>query len=147
LEVAGWLIWCAAWSFENKADGQKRVFFAEVRKLVKDCEDKGKLEGKDVSKEVALIRQSTMGYKPFNGPKYSCWTLCRHPNYFGEWSCWLGFVVSAIPSALLIPNSTHKALFFVVLFYTLRMFYDCLVHWTGAGPAEHFSGKKRGKDY
>lgn len=24
-----------------------------------------------------------------------------------------------------------------------RLLYDCLVHWTGAGPAEHFSVKKR----
>ena len=27
----------------------------------------------------------------------------------------------------------------VVLFYTCRTFYDCLVHWTGAEPAENRS--------
>ena len=25
------------------------------------------------------------------------------------------------------------------------MFYDCLAHWTGAGPAEYLSYQKRGK--
>ena len=26
--------------------------------------------------------------------------------------------------------------------YVSRIFYDCLVHWTGAGPAESFSAKR-----
>jgi hypothetical protein len=29
------------------------------------------------------------------------------------------------------------------LLYTPRLMYDCLVHWTGAAPAEHFSAIKR----
>jgi len=31
----------------------------------------------------------------------------------------------------------------LTLFYTSRMFYDCLLYWTGAEPAEYFSAQKR----
>ena len=31
----------------------------------------------------------------------------------------------------------------LALAYVIRLFYDCLVHWTGAGPAEFYSYQKR----
>jgi hypothetical protein len=114
-------------------------------------------------------------------------SLSAQPNYFGEWCCWLGFVISALPSLCTVCATTvastppapvaaaSKTLWFDLfarlhakitnspsataaatttpmwvccglglgLIYTLRLFYDCLVHWTGAAPSEHFSAAKR----
>jgi steroid 5-alpha reductase family enzyme len=135
--VVGWFIWCSSWCFENAADIQKLKFLAE-------CQKKGKAE----------LNTACLGHPPFSGPSYKVWTFCRHPNYFGEWGCWLGLVVAACSSlhsvtvSLESPKSasSENITFWglaVMLFYTLRMFYDCLVHWTGAGPAEHYSVQKR----
>ncbi len=53
-----------------------------------------------------------------------------------------------LPSATqLLPNTTDGAEMFryfaLALLYVLRLFYDCLVHWTGAGPAEFYSYQHR----
>lgn len=57
-------------------------------------------------------------------------------------------MVAAIPSIWdICENRFTYVGVLIVLFYTLRMFYDCLLHWTGAGPAEHFMAMKRGKLY
>ena len=48
----------------------------------------------------------------------------------------------------LLPNTKQGAemfgYFVLALVYVLRLFYDCLVHWTGAGPAEFYSYQTRG---
>ena len=50
----------------------------------------------------------------------------------------------------LLPDSSDGAAllrcFALAHVYVQRLFYDCLVHWTGAGPAEFYSYQKRGGD-
>eukprot|EP01062_Namystynia_karyoxenos_P070662 TRINITY_DN6601_c0_g2_i2.p1 TRINITY_DN6601_c0_g2~~TRINITY_DN6601_c0_g2_i2.p1 ORF type:complete len:381 (+),score=158.41 TRINITY_DN6601_c0_g2_i2:89-1144(+) len=138
-EVAGWLTWVLAFAWENTADAQKHKFLAKCKKMAKEEPEK---------KEE--VKTAVLGYPPFDGPAYSCWTKCRHPNYFGEWMCWNGFVLAAIPSAArLAEPPLAVAAVALSLFYCSRIFYDCLAFWTGSEPAEHFSVQKRPsyKDY
>jgi hypothetical protein len=64
--------------------------------------------------------------------------------------CWVGFTVTAIGSILnanvwLQPEEAKYMVpvFYINLFFTVRFFYDCLVYWTGAAPAEQQSVGKR----
>jgi steroid 5-alpha reductase family enzyme len=140
VEACGWALWVVAWAFENKADLQKNEFLRDVR-----ARRRAEPEG---SKEREKLRLSVLGRPPFDGPAYRLWTLCRHPNYFGEWLSWAGIVVAAVPSLLEVcPEPLARSGLGLALFYAVRFFYDCLVHWTGAGPAEHFSVRKRGAEY
>lgn len=167
LEIVGWLFWLLGWVFESAADMQKQVFLRNTKRL--------------------KVKDATLGLAPWAGKEYFLWNFCRHPNYFGEWCCWLGFVISALPSLCTVCATTvastppapvaaaSKTLWFDLfarlhakitnspsataaatttpmwvccglglgLIYTLRLFYDCLVHWTGAAPSEHFSAAKR----
>ncbi|CAE7709957.1 unnamed protein product [Symbiodinium sp. KB8] len=126
LEWMGFAIWAAAWVFESFADFQKMLFLQECKKLKKS--------------------DATLGLAPFD--KYFLWSWCRHPNYFGEWCAWVGLAITAFPS-LLNENVVPEQRAFLFRIYVVglimlpRVLYDCLVHWTGAGPAEHFSSKKR----
>jgi len=134
LELAGWLLWGFAFVYENKADIQKRVFFKEVRDEVK------KLGSGASESQIMQVKKQVLGMPPYNDPaKYSLWTYSRHPNYFGEWLCWFSYTVSALPSALHFSEHssiTQRVLLLLALVYTCRMFYDCLVYWTGAAPLE-----------
>lgn len=148
LEVCGWLIWLGGWLFENAADVQKLLFLAECKAKGKSIRESNATDAAAKAEAVAALKQSCLGMAPFAGSKYFCWTLCRHPNYFGEWCCWLGLVVAAIPSVFAVCGVGDSGWWLVplvglMLAYVLRLFYDCLVWWTGAGPAEHFSGLKR----
>jgi len=130
LEVAGWLLWVLCWLWENVADGQKMAFLAECRK--------------------SKSKTAVLGHEPFNGAEYNLWTLCRHPNYFGEWMAWNAFILMSLPSLMRLEESlVIKAGLGLTLWFTSRFFYDCLNYWTGAEPAEHFSVQKRElyKDY
>ncbi|CAJ1377687.1 unnamed protein product [Effrenium voratum] len=129
-ECLGLATWLLGWIFESSADAQKLAFVAETKRL------------RYTGHPHAC--QSTLGMPPFE--KYFLWRWCRHPNYFGEWMAWLGLAVAAAPSLGQLAPKQFKAVWFcylVALILIPRLLYDCLVHWTGAGPAEHFSVQKR----
>lgn len=126
LEVAGWTLWGLCWLWENVADVQKLAFLAECKKA------------------GSHAKTAVLGCAPYDDKKYLLWTLCRHPNYFGEWMAWNAFVVMAMPSLMRLEESSIiKVGMATCLFFTSRLFYDCLNYWTGAEPAEHFSVQKR----
>jgi steroid 5-alpha reductase family enzyme len=148
VEVCGWLIWLASWAFENAADVSKLMFLDECKTKAKAIAADTALSAAQKESAKKEIQLGCLGMAPFAGPKYRMWTMCRHPNYFGEWGCWLGLVVSAVPSLFAVCGNGSYGWWLVpamgvMLLYDLRLFYDCLVWWTGAGPAEHFSGLKR----
>lgn len=125
-EFVGLAIWAGSWVWENMADAQMLKFKRETKRQ--------------------KISDAVLGYAPFDGSDYWCWTVCRHPNYFGEWMAWNGFIIMSIPSLMSLEESMMlKCCFFVFLLFMSRFFYDCLNFWTGAEPAEHFSVKKRSK--
>jgi len=58
--------------------------------------------------------------------------------------CWNSFILMSIPSFLqLKEDALIKFGIGLTLISLPRVFYDCLMYWTGAEPAEHFSCKKR----
>lgn len=135
LEVVGWAIWGLSWLWENVADMQKLRFVDDCARATR-AQPERKLE----------FQGAVLGLAPFDGPNYCLWTLCRHPNYFGEWMCWNGFVIASIPSLLALEEAGHVKLGLgLALFFCSRIFYDCLAFWTGAEPSEHFSVQKRPK--
>ena len=91
------------------------------------------------------------------------WRYCRHPNYFGEWCVWNSLVIATLPSAAAmvakevgriseIYQSQHNlpqsnllvsGLLCVCLVNVSYAMYTCLVTYTGAVPAEHYSREKR----
>ena len=125
-EWFGYAVWLVAWCWESVADGQKLLFQALSKK------DK---------------HSAVLGYPPFAGRAYCLWALCRHPNYWGEWVAWNGLIVASIPSLLRLPGCSMlgKLALSAMLFVLSRFMYDCLMHWTGAEPAEHHSAKKRAR--
>jgi steroid 5-alpha reductase family enzyme len=75
LEMVGAVMWLVCFALENTADLQMQAF---VRKAKKNGD----------------IRTAVLGYSDgYNTREFWLWTLCRHPNYFFEWSCWNAFVV------------------------------------------------------
>jgi len=131
LEIVGIALWVGAWIWENVADVQKAKFMTEAKRM-----NQG--------------RTAVLGYEPYDGKAYSLWSACRHPNYFGEWTAWNGFIVMGIPSLIELNEPLWiKIGYGVALFMLSRIFYDCLNFWTGAEPAEHYSVQKRAvyKDY
>ena len=131
LERFGLIMWLIFWILENVADGQMIRFKRKLRR------------SKDSNINVVL------GYAPYNGWEFCLWTISRHPNYFCEWMCWNSMIVVAIPSArdLAATTTGNDNIIFlattILLFMLSRVFYDCLVYWTGAGPAEHRSVTRR----
>jgi len=120
IEICGWMTWAAALVFEHTADKQKKAFIAESKKTG---------DTKSLC-EVGL------------------WRYSRHPNYFGEWMVWNSLVITSLPSLLALWQTEEETMITklgltVALFSVSRMMYNCLVHWTGARPAEFYSVQKR----
>ncbi|CAB9529237.1 3-oxo-5-alpha-steroid 4-dehydrogenase [Seminavis robusta] len=132
LEVLGAMGWLVSWCMENWADVSKKMWELEANK-----------KGNEHYKDIVLGFQP-----PHNQGKYVLWGLSRHPNYFFEWTCWLSIVGMAIPSAMDLMMSpeqpaTAKLGVVLVLISAPRLFYDCLLYWTGAAPAESRSIQRR----
>ena len=139
LEICGAIVWTVAWIFENMADMQKVTF-------LKECKAQAAKPGADKD----ALKTAVLGYTPYDGRKYWLWTACRHPNYFFEWMSWWGFGLIGLGNVLTKDDWLEggQGLYMTVvlsmcLFIMIRTFYDCLVYWTGAAPAEHQSVRKR----
>jgi len=119
LEIIGWTTWVAAIVFEHTADKQKKAF-------IKQCQEN------NVTNTVCDV---------------GLWRYSRHPNYFGEWMVWNSLVITSLPSLVALWHSPELLLVKVGasfgLVTTSWMMYKCLVHYTGAVPAEYYSVKKR----
>lgn len=129
VEAAGLGLWLVCWIMENLADMQKLSFV----KLAKKNGD---------------LRTAVLGHPPYNTHKFWLWTKCRHPNYFFEWMCWNAFVLIAAPSVLDLWADPAMGVIArvgicVLLYFTSRTFYDCLLWWTGSAPAEARSVLRR----
>ena len=77
LEVCGWIVWVAAWLFENAADVQKLLYMVDCSARVKAISADPTMSAALKESETSKIRQSCLGMPPFDGTKYWCWTLCR----------------------------------------------------------------------
>jgi len=130
LERLGLGGWCLFWGLENLSDFQKILF-------LRTAQHNGDAD------------TAVLGHAPYDGWKYSLWTVSRHPNYFCEWMCWNSLAIMALPSAMDLfdtasgSTSTVRVGLCVLLVYLSRLFYDCLVYWTGAEPAESRSVHRR----
>jgi len=126
VEVLGFAGWLVFWSLEN---------YIDVSKLLWETQAKG----------AGNLKTAVLGYDaPYNRDTYWLWTTCRHPNYFLEWMCWNSFFLMALPSGVLdLETATSKMGVVVVTMMASRLFYDCLVYWTGAAPAESRSVQRR----
>lgn len=129
LELIGFICWVISWCLENWSDVSKLSFVVEA-------------------KQRGDIKTAVLGHPPYAGSKYWLWTKTRHPNYFFEWMCWNSFLIMAIPSAIDLASDKTQPFMakfgvFIILFSTSRLFYDCLIYWTGAAPAESRSVKRR----
>jgi len=61
---------------------------------------------------------------------------------------WNALIIASLHSALLMMKTENMVQGFGLsfgLFYVSRVMYNCLVHYTGAIPAEYFSLQKRPK--
>jgi len=138
IEIIGFFSWIFFWCTENYADFQKSMFLK-------------------VARQNGDHRTAVLGYPPYDKPfhKFGLWTLCRHPNYFCEFMCWNSFLIMCIPSCykfmeMIIKQQKHTILAFSIItalvlniIYISRMFYDCLLFWTGAMPSELRSLERR----
>ena len=70
LEWVGFVVWLAAFAFEEMSDQQKRRF-------IQDQKEAGIRDG-----------VCDVGF----------WAYSRHPNYFGQWMGWNGVLIATIPS-------------------------------------------------
>lgn len=118
LEIAGLLLWLAAFAMESVADVQKQAFLREMKRQSR-------------SRQVCNV---------------GLWRYSRHPNYFAEWMVWNGLVIAAIPAWLDHRTEAPLPAWILLglgLLFVSRIMYVTLVHYTGARPAEHYSVQKR----
>lgn len=117
-ELAGLVLWVCAFIFENIADKQKNAFMRDMKR-----------QGK--KKQVCNV---------------GLWRYSRHPNYFAEWMVWNALVIASVPSFMALYDSMAMPQWLLVgagLLYTSYLFYNTLVYFTGAVPAEYYSALKR----
>lgn len=118
-EMAGWVLWLLSLAWEHVADLQKVQFARRAR-------ERGERGGVC---DVGL------------------WSVSRHPNYFGEWMVWNSLILSSLPAAaamLSVESSlVVKTGLGLGLLQISSAMYNCLVYYTGAVPAEHYSSRKR----
>jgi len=118
LEIAGYLLWLAAFAFEFLADAQKASFGLRMKREKRKgehCED-------------------------------GLWKYSRHPNYFGEWIVWNALVISSIPSLAALAKESpiwQIIALAVFLLYLSYVMYIVLTHYSGAVPSEYYSAQKR----
>jgi steroid 5-alpha reductase family enzyme len=173
VEWAGYAIWLCAWVWESVADSQKALFVQSLKGsemastavlghppnagwkycLWTACEKhpavmKPRPVGIPSAPTLrAAPRPSPSAYTVSTRHKSAFDPLCatgRHPNYFGEWVAWQGLIVAALPSLVRHAARWPVKLGLAVMMWALsRFLYDCLLHWTGAEPAEFYSHKKR----
>lgn len=114
LEILGFGLWGIAYVIESIADTQKLLFISK--------------HPKNAVCNIGL------------------WRFSRHPNYFAEWLVWCGLSIAALPSLMTLLEQI-SGLSGVILMLGLAgvgvTMYLCLVHLTGAKPAEYFSVRKR----
>lgn len=118
LEIAGYVLWAAAFAFEFVADAQKMRFGVRMR------------------------RERRRGEHFAEG----LWKYSRHPNYFGEWMVWNALALTAIPSLMHLSNrdGMWQAVFFgAALVFLSYAMYVVLTYYSGAVPAEYYSVKRR----
>ena len=114
IEIFGFGLWGLAYLIESIADTQKLLFMSK--------------NPKNAVCNVGL------------------WRFSRHPNYFAEWLVWCGLSIAALPSLFNLLSRMSMfdwgvlALGLIGACFTM---YLCLVHLTGAKPAEYFSVRKR----
>ena len=114
VEIFGFALWGVAYVIENIADTQKLVFIAKAPK-----------------NSVCNV---------------GLWRFSRHPNYFAEWLVWCGLSIAALPSLFKLAGemgSIEWGILIAGLLTVCVTMYICLVHLTGAKPAEYFSVRKR----
>lgn len=127
VECAGWCLWCSSFVWEHTSDLQKAAF------------------GQAMKKQGLRGKVCDFGF----------WNYTRHPNYFGEWMVWVALTLASLPSLQaylkgkddeegnLDAISLKKYGLTVGLLAVPASMYLCLVHWTGATPAEFYSLKNR----
>lgn len=114
VEIFGFALWGVAYVIESIADTQKLVFIAKAPK-----------------NSVCNV---------------GLWRFSRHPNYFAEWLVWCGLSIAALPSLFKLAGemaSIEWGILIAGLLTVCVTMYICLVHLTGAKPAEYFSVRKR----
>ncbi|MFT5042741.1 MAG: steroid 5-alpha reductase family enzyme, partial [Hyphomicrobiaceae bacterium] len=117
-EIAGLLIWLAAFAMESVADLQKLAFLK--------------------AQKAAGQRNQVCNV--------GLWRYCRHPNYFSEWMVWNALVIATVPSWIALYQVESLAVLSLLglgLLYVSYVMYLTLVYLTGAVPSEYFSVQKR----
>ncbi|KAL4497902.1 hypothetical protein ABPG72_014759 [Tetrahymena utriculariae] len=104
------------------------------------------LENKaDMTKKAWLVK-STPQDRTTKVCDVGMWSWCRHPNYFFEWMTWIIYVSMSLFHIWFYGlglSVAIKSLISLQLLFIPVVMYNCLVYWTGAKPAEHFSVQKR----
>eukprot|EP00927_Polykrikos_kofoidii_P070751 TRINITY_DN67144_c0_g1_i1.p1 TRINITY_DN67144_c0_g1~~TRINITY_DN67144_c0_g1_i1.p1 ORF type:complete len:355 (+),score=39.37 TRINITY_DN67144_c0_g1_i1:73-1137(+) len=128
IEVVGWSLWIASFAWEHASDLQKVAF-------------------------GRAMKQQGLRKKVCN---FGLWNYSRHPNYFGEWMVWVSLALASLPAFQRfwndnsgqkdkqVGNSVLSRLGMALSLLSVpTSMYICLVHWTGATPAEFYSLQNR----